>query len=359
MTASLTVPPDISLLSIATGALRRRRLLIGLPLCLAIITAAVTLLSPRTFTASVAFTPSSSVGQLAGLAGVAAEFGVNLPANGDNSESPQFYADLTGSEAFLERLAGEPYLLGDSASHQTVRMDSVLGVHGGAPEARQALAAERLNRRLNATVSSATGVVRVTLRLESAPLADAVIHRVLAQIHEFNATTHQSKARWERLFIEDRLKSATDELKSSEIQLGEFMVRNRDYSRSPQLQFQADKLQRLVALRQDVLTTLARSLEQAKIDEVKAEPVLTIVEPPMVSPLPDRRRLGLKLLLALVGGLALATVVIVGSEYVRVITTGDAGGAGELAVLRQQAWGELSGWFSPVRRAWGGRRRDG
>jgi len=321
-----------------------------LPLTLALVTLIVTLVLPRRFTASVAFTPTAAGGQLSSLAGVAAEFGVNIPTNGDDAESPQFYADLVGAQSFLERLVAEPYRIMVGSDSVVVRMDTLFGISEKTPEATVARTAERLDDRLNATVSPATGVVRVTVRLRLAPLAEAVIRRTLAQIQEFNATTHQTRARWERQFIEDRMRSAAGELEEAESQLGEFLIRNRDYSKSPALQFQADKLQRQVALRQDVLTTLARSLEQAKIDEVKAEPVLTIVEPPVVSPLPDRRRLALKGLLAIFGGLALATIIVVGSEYYGVMLRGDLSAAGELQALTHATRDEIRGLIAPILR---------
>ncbi|HEY7027450.1 MAG TPA: hypothetical protein VH438_07590 [Gemmatimonadales bacterium] len=344
---------DISVLGVISSALRRWRLLVGLPVLSVVVVILIALVWPRSYTAWAAFTPESNSSQLSTLAGVAAEFGVNIPTNADEAESPQFYADMIGGQTFLEGLVREPYVLTEDSARVVVRMDTVLDVSEATPAATTARGAELLDRKINAFVSPTTGVVKATVTLRSGLLARAVLERALTQIQTFNATSRQSRARWERAFIEERLRQAGTELAEAEDRLGTFLVHNRDFSKSPQLQFESDRLQRVVSLRQEVLETLSRSLEQAKIDEVKASPVLTIVEPASVNPFPDRRHLLLKALLAFFAGLTVAALVAIAEEYYGVAVRSDVDGARriaeEIVAARLDA--------AKVRRTWAGWRR--
>jgi uncharacterized protein involved in exopolysaccharide biosynthesis len=337
-----STPPDITLLDLVEAVVRRWRLLVFLPLAFIVVAVVVALIGKRTYTASLVFTPNAAAGDLSSLASVAAEFGVNLP-RGNSAESPQFYADLVRSQPFLERVADSSYPLEDGTQ---VRLSSYFEIVEENAAATLTRTAEALREEIQASVSPGTGTVRISLSLPSATLAHAVIARVLAEIERFDANTRQSKARWERQFIEGRISSAGEELLEAEGRLAAFLQRNREFRNSPQLQFEHDRLQRVVALRQDVLTTLARSLEQAKIEEVKASPVLTIVEAPRVSPVPDRRRLALKMIIAGILGLGVAAALAVVDGYSRTLMSADGPRAARLratiAEMALQVRGTLS-----------------
>src|SRR2546427_303800 len=84
--------------------LRHRRVLVGLPVAAALVTAVVSLLVPAPYTATTTFVPEAGRGSRvpAGLAGIASQVGVTL--GGDASQSPQFYADLVQSRELMERV---------------------------------------------------------------------------------------------------------------------------------------------------------------------------------------------------------------------------------------------------------------
>jgi len=90
--------------------------------------------------------------------------------------------------------------------------------------------------------------------------------------------TRQSQAAAERGFTEERMAEAQEELRAAENELQRFLQNNRQFQNSPELVFQHDRLQRRVAMRQQVYTSLVQSYEQARIDEVPNTPVITVVE---------------------------------------------------------------------------------
>jgi uncharacterized protein involved in exopolysaccharide biosynthesis len=181
--------------------------------------------------------------------------------------------------------------------------------------------------------------------MPTAALAQLVNERLLQGVNRFNLQTRQSQARAERRFAEDRLHAVRDDVRAVEDSLQQFLQRNRDFKNAPSLTFQHDRLQREVARRQQIYATLSELLEQARLDEVRDTPVITLVEAPYRPVRPDPRGLTFQLVLALaVGALAGAMLcfLLQGIDA----DQEDAGGA--VHEFRQQ-WGQLR---KDLRRPW-------
>jgi uncharacterized protein involved in exopolysaccharide biosynthesis len=118
--------------------------------------------------------------------------------------------------------------------------------------------------------------------------------------------------------------------------------------------FEHDRLQREVALRQQLRTALAQSYEESRIREVRNTPVITVLEPAAVSTLPESRHRVLITLLGLFAGAFAGAIAAFASEMLmRLRAEGDAAAA-ELVEIGRELWGEV---LTPFR--WlGGRRRQ-
>jgi uncharacterized protein involved in exopolysaccharide biosynthesis len=141
--------------------------------------------------------------------------------------------------------------------------------------------------------------------------------RILALVDAFNLETRQTQAGEERRFIEARMDAARSELRAAEDQLRTFLQRNRDFRNSPELMLANERLQREVAWRQQVFTSLAQAYEQARIEEVRNIPVTTLIEPPAAPVRPDGRGTAKWGLLALVIGLFSAVLLAFAIEFAR------------------------------------------
>ena len=105
---------------------------------------------------------------------------------------------------------------------------------------------------------------------------------------------------------------ATAELRIAEDRLESFLKNNRQFSGSPELNFQRDRLERSIALRQEVFTTLTQTLEEARIRQVRDIPVISMVDPPSVPSLPEPRGRGIFVVLGfLIGGFSGALLSLV------------------------------------------------
>jgi len=294
---------ELTLVVAARIVLEQRRLVFGLPLALATLAVIVSLLWFRTYSASASFVPQSTPGALSGLASLASQYGVTLPGS-DQSETPDFYADLLTSSQVLRAVVETNYDLlvdGDSLKGNLI---SFYGISESTPERSREKAVKKLRDHLTVSVGLKTGVVTLVVRARSAPLALAIAQRALECVNTFNLQSRQSQASAQRVFIESRVVSAAQELREAEDRLQDFLQRNRDFSGAPQLAFQHDRLQRDVTMRQEVYTNLMQALEQSKIEEVRNTPVITMVEQPILPAEPDSRYIVLKVLLALtLGGL--------------------------------------------------------
>src|SRR5262249_19274502 len=125
--------------------------------------------------------------------------------------------------------------------------------------------------------------------------------------------TRQSQARSERQFIEVRLQDVSKELKAAEDRVQEFLQSNRSIEDSPRLVFERERLERELTMRQQVYASLVQSFEQARIDEVRDSPVVTVIDPPSLPIDPDSRRLlqtgSLTLLISLLVAVLLAVAL--------------------------------------------------
>ena len=287
---------------------RQRRLMGGLALTLAVITAVVTLVLPRSYTSVTTFMPQASQGKFAQLSGLAAEFGFNVSAS-EPAASPSFYAFLLQSRELLRTAVRTTY---DLPVKGTTKRGTLLEWYrpdGDTPAQREEAAIDRLRRDLRAATDGETGTVQLKVRNRSPRLAFEITSRLMELVSDFNLQKRSSQAAGERKFVEGQVKEAGGRLQAAEDRLKSFLQQNREYRTSPQLLFEYDRLFRAVTMQQQVYSSLAQAFEQARIDEVRNTPVLTLVDPPNLPAEPDRRWLLAKALVAALLGAMIGAFV--------------------------------------------------
>jgi uncharacterized protein involved in exopolysaccharide biosynthesis len=255
---------------------------------------------PRSFTSAASFMPQSQ-SRMSSLASLASQFGVSVPIS-DPGRSPAFYATLITSKPLLANVVKQRFQASTGAG---VMLVDYLHAGGSNADQRIQAATEKLLRRMSASVDQKAGLVRLEVTLRDARLSRDVACALIAEVDSFNLKSRQSQASAERHFTEQRLAQALAESRQSQDALQAFLQRNRDFRTSPQLSFEYDRLADNVSLRQALYTTLAQAYEQARIEEVRDTPVITLVEAPMLPARPDSRPFGR----STAAGLLLALVV--------------------------------------------------
>lgn len=316
-------PDEVSLVQLLNVLLRHRYRILGVTFGVAFLVVLVTLLLSRDYTASASFTPQVSEPSTSRLASLAGQFGVNIPT-GESGQSPQLYADLLESREILKQVVVEPFEFwereseDDSTRVQGTLVDLMEIMENKPPDVRRVEAIEWLREEaIRVSTDQQTGVVELEVTTKYAGLSFEITRRLVNLVNEFNLETRQSQAMAERTFVEERVGVARASLRSAEDQLKRFLQNNRDFSNSPELQFEYDRLQREVVMQQQVYTSLLEAYEQARIAEVRNTPVITVIEPPERPVRPDRRWLLLKALFGLILGGLLGVFLAFGREYVQ------------------------------------------
>ena len=287
--------------------MQQRTLVLGCALTLFLVVEIVALVRPRTYVATASFTPQAQK-LPANVAGVAAQFGISLQS-ADPGASPDFYTGLLESRRILEKVIEAQYSFPTDTGKVTGNMVDILRIKPGPPAKRREKALRKMRRIVSTSIARQEGVIDLSVETRSPELSAQLAARLLDLLNRFNLETRQSQAAAERRFTERRLAEARGELLASEGVLQSFLERNRELSSSPLLTFQRERLERDVTVRQNVVNSLAQAFEQARIDEVRDIPVITIVEEPEPPALPAPRRLLLRGVLALAAGLVLGSLL--------------------------------------------------
>lgn len=273
----VTRPEEISVIEVMNVLLRKRRIVISCALVVGLLAGIITLLRPVKYTASASFLPQNRENNANGAAALARQWGFNL--GGDRSGySPHFYAELLTTRDILRPTVETPFAGGRQAG-QAQTLIEWYKIERRDPEAWQK-AADKLRKDLTVGVGKETDVVRMTVTNRNPLVAEEVAARMLELLNEFNLGVRRNKAIEEVRFTAARLEEIGDSLEHSENALKSFLERNRNFSNSPELQFERDRLQRKVAMRQELFTMLSQSMEQERIESMRDMPVLTVISRP-------------------------------------------------------------------------------
>ncbi|MGI9091087.1 MAG: Wzz/FepE/Etk N-terminal domain-containing protein [Gemmatimonadaceae bacterium] len=300
-------PVEVSVYALGRVILSHRRLVLGTGLAALLLAIAFTMLVPQQYSSATAFVPQSR-SVPSNISGLAAQFGVTVPT-GDGTQSPQFYADLLLSRDILSAVASTTYSVPSAGGTRTGTLVDFYQVD----EKNVPLARDKAMRKLRddvaVSISPKTGVVTVTVTARTPALARMIAQRLLELTNEFNLKRRRSQAVAERQFTESRLAEVRSDLRAAENRLESFLQQNRQYETSPALRFDEGRLQRDVTLEQQLFTTLAQAYEQAKIDEVRDTPVITVISAPDNPIRPDPRGIVKRSAAALIGGIIIGVLL--------------------------------------------------
>lgn len=312
--------------AIVAVLLRYRRQVVGVPTIATVLFVLVMLLLPRNYSSSAVIVPRAEGGGSA-VAGLAAQFGITVPSTGSMSPrvvqavilSPRVRRDV------VTRRYDLPVRSGSGAdSIASIDLVEYFEIEEDDPERGVQEAMEELDSYTSTNVDDLAGTITVRATFRDAALSLAVCEAILERVQYYNSTLRQSQARAERVFVESRLDDARESLRRSEDSLLTFLSSNRDIRNSPALQATQDRMQRALALRQQVVVSLAQAFEQSQIAEVRDTPVIAVVSEPLLAAKPDRRGLLLKMVLVFVLLMGAVVVCAFGVEILRVAGGGES-----------------------------------
>ncbi len=332
----------VSLLALVNALLRQRRIVVGTVLLVLLVAILFTLFD-HSYRASSVFMPESADQGAAGrLAGLAAQLGVIAQGGSDDLE---FYAKLPTSRELLRELALSEFHFATGKSPADTlggNLVQLFEVDGDTPEKRLDKTIAILKKDIAASADLSTGSVILNVNAPWPDLAELMNRRVLNLVSEFNLQKRQSRASAERKFVEGRLSETRRKLEGAESEFATFIEQNRRYQESPRLAATASRLQRRIDVEQQLYASLSTWYENARIEEVRNTPVVTIVDPPERSAHKAGSGLLLNGILAVaVGGLLGVGLALI-REAFRHLKESDPSAYAEYLVLRQGMLGRFA-----------------
>jgi uncharacterized protein involved in exopolysaccharide biosynthesis len=294
-------------------------MLFAIPLGLWAVVVTITLLRHPHFVAESSILAEVRESDIPGpLSGLAAQFGLTMGEAG--AGTIDFYATVLKARGLLRRAVLSEYAIPvQSSGHDTLSgtLVELYAIQASTEDARVRGAVGQLQKAITVDTDPRSRVITVATSAPSPELAIAINHRLLALLAEFNLEQRQTRARVERQFVEERLGEARRALEQAEQEQARFLEANRRYEESPRLVAEAARLQRRVDLRQRVFMTLSEAYEQARIEEVRNTPGVTVVDPAEHSVRRVGRGLLAKSLAALLVGGVVAAGIVFFREFVR------------------------------------------
>ena len=305
-----TVPPadreDVSVFDLLTPLVRHRRLILGTALACALLTAIVVLILRPRYTALTTLVPEApkESSLSSSLGGLATQFG--LGSQIATPYSPDFMADVLRSRGIREVILATEFPDPPGGAGKVNRpLLQILEVKGDTPARLLEVGLETLAKATSISLDRRTGILSLKVTLHDPNLAAQVANRMVQELNKFNVERRRSQSVEERIFTERRLLELRKELADAEDELVRFLQRNRQVSEFSVASVGARSRERQVQLKQEVLATMSRSYEEARINEVRDTPVLTVIdraEPPALKSFPKRT---ISVLVSLVFGVVL------------------------------------------------------
>jgi uncharacterized protein involved in exopolysaccharide biosynthesis len=256
--------------------------------------------------------PSGGGGNLGGLAGLASQFGVNVPtgATADLS-SPSLFPELLRSRTFAEKILDKKFYTKEFGKELSLL---AILTHGNDPPEfgrdtliSTALASLEGILEFDQDPISTFSVIKATA---SEPVfAKQLAEVTLAELEDLNRFYKSQTVNEKTSFIANRIASVENDLKSSETRLKEFNEKNRQIS-SPALQLDQGRLSRDVEIQKGIYLTLKQQYELAKIEEVQEASIVQVLDKPQVPLGPTNKNLKLSVLLA--GALGIGLGIMIG-----------------------------------------------
>jgi uncharacterized protein involved in exopolysaccharide biosynthesis len=322
-----------SVLDLLNFVLRHPFLIFGLPLLFGGLAPLISILNGARYNAESKFTSQQSESGGSRFAGIAAQFGIDVPGSASAMQPLDYSVELITSRRILRDAVLTNYTFAEDELSKRVRRGNLVqlyGIKARNPEAGIRAAIAKLKSNVSASPNIRSGLITLRTSAPWAGLAVEINQRLLDLTDEFNLQKRQSHAAAERKFVDDRMNAAADELSAAENQLKQFNQENRGFQGSFELQAEHQRLQRRVDLRQQIYLSLAQAYEQARVEELRNTPVITVIDPPTLA---SRIGGGLltTLLLGLFAGLVVGVLVAFGKEYFQREAAADPRAAAELS----------------------------
>jgi uncharacterized protein involved in exopolysaccharide biosynthesis len=283
----------------------------------------------------------SVAGPLAGLAGA-----LGAATGADPSESPNFYVELIQSRELLTRLLQSKFKdPRGSTPADSARLIDILRPRSSDPQRRLEKGIKKMSKAINGTFDNTTNLVFLDVDARWPELSAAIANRTIDLVSSFNREQRVTRVRSKRIFLEDRVAKARQDLDAAESRLRTFQEQNRSWRSAPGLAFDEQRLERELNRTEELYLQLQQQYETTLLDEVNDAARITVVDAgvvPRKALWPDFTVLAIAVPLA---GLFLGFVVAGGAAVYGDWRSRNPGSAAYLSTTGSRVKGEIANVF--------------
>ena len=264
--------------------------------------------------------PENKLNNMGSIAGLASQFGVNVPMGGANSadlSSPTLYPELMKSRTFADKILYKEFYI--EKFSKKLKLINILTLTNEQTNLKKDVLIEIAVDKLNSQVLqyekdplSAFSTIKVkTFDPQfSKDLADAVLIELEKLNRFFKTQTTNEKVN----FIEERINSVKIDLDISEKKLKEFNEKNRQIS-SPALELAQERLSRDLDVQRGIYLTLKQQLELAKIEQIQEVSIVQILDRPVIPLAPSNKNTFLAVILSFILGICFSITIAFTRSY--------------------------------------------
>ena len=298
----------ISLMDIMLTLARHLKVIIITPTILCTLTIIYVLFFAKPIYTSTSKIISSSSGGGSQAAGLAAQFGINIPTG--ESEPKWVYPEIIKSRTLAKAVLKQKFDTNKFGLQKSLLQ--ILTYGNDEPEFNldtlEIMAVNNFLKMITITEDKLTAILTLYINASEPSLAAEINKVLIGELDAHQRKYNKAKTSDTKQFIEERIIDTEKELMAAEEDLKIFMDRNRRIENSPALQLEQQRLGREVTVLTGVFTTLKQQLETTKIEEVKESDYVVVLDPPEV-PL-QRSKPNKKLMVILAGILGIGFGIV-------------------------------------------------
>jgi uncharacterized protein involved in exopolysaccharide biosynthesis len=268
------------------------------------------------YTSTAKIMSSSGGGGVSEAAGLAAQFGINIPTG--QSEPKWVYPEIIKSRTLARSVLKEKFDTNEFGLQKSLLQ--ILTYGNDEPEFNldrlEIMAINNFLGLIEVSEDMKTDILTLNINASEANLAAEINTVLIEELDTHQRKYNKAKTSDTKLFIEERIIDTEKELMAAEEDLKVFMDRNRRIENSPALQLAQQRLTREVTVLIGVFTTLKQQLETTKIEEVKESDYVVILDPPEIPLKRSKPNKKLQVILSGILGLGLGVFLGLFREYV-------------------------------------------
>jgi len=239
---------------------------------------------PQYISSATVLFPESKTNNISGLAGLASQFGVNVPINDQaDLSSASLLPELIKSRTFAEKILAEKFYTDKFGKKLTLL---AILTHGDETpdfgyDTLVTNAMGSLDRILEFKKDTKNIFYKITVTGPEPIFTKELAEVALRELEKLNLFYKTQTVNDKLIFIEQRIASVKGDLESSEQALKSFNEKNQQIS-SPALQLLQERLTREVEIQKGIFLTLKQQHELIKIDQVQKASVFQILDAPQI-----------------------------------------------------------------------------